>query len=786
MLKHYLILTIRNFKRSKASFLVNLVGLTSGITCSLLIYLWINDEMSFDRSLKHDERLFQVIEHRDVNGSIQTTENTNGFLANALASEIPEIESAVVTTPENFFPPFTLNATGEMIKRTGKFADKDFFRVFSFDFLYGNVEQVLSDKNSVVISESLAKAMFASAENSMGQTVSWETMNITKEVRVSGVFKDVPHNSSQQFDFVLPFDAFRDIMGMTSQQMNWNNSEPFRTYFITHGGVDITALDLKLRKILSSKSSAARDRQLSLRRYSDQYLYGQYENGKASGGRIQYVILISLVAGFIMLIACINFVNLSTAKAIVKGKETGIKKAIGAQRKTLIAQFMIESTVITSIAVFLSLALTALLLPEFNVITGKKLLLVFDMRTSIVLLTLTVITSALAGGYPAFYLSGFSPARTLRGQLATSRAEVISRKGLTVFQFGFSIIFIAAVIITHEQLDFIQTRNLGFDKENVIYFDAEGKVPQNLQTFLSEIRKVDGVSAASSMLGNIIWGDGEELPVSIDGKTLTLHHRAVNYGLLELLNLEVIAGRSFSPDFPTGIDKVVCNEAALKALEIEDPVGKAIGGREILGVVRDFHFQSFRREVKPMVIRLEPQAVTTVMVRIQPGSEMRTIGKIQEFYARYNTGFMFDYHFLDESFEEQYMGEKRVSTLARYAAGLAMLISCLGLFGLTSFSLERRAKEISIRKILGSTVPGILVLLSTDYARIIFVAILMAVPTSFFLATQWLDGFAYRIDLKIWYFIVAPVLILLTGAVSIAIQSMKVATANPVTHLKTE
>jgi ABC-type antimicrobial peptide transport system permease subunit len=742
--------------------------------------------MTFDKSLEHDGRLFQVMEHRDVNGSIQTTENTNGFLGHALASEFPEIERVVVTTPENFFPPFTLSATGEVIKRTGKFADKDFFRVFSFDLLYGNIDQILSDKSSVVISESLAKTMFASAENSMGQTMRWETMNIRKEVSVSGVFKDVPHNSSQQFDFVLPFDAFRDIMGMNSQQMDWDNSEPFRTYFIVHDGVDEAALDLKLRKILSSKSSTPTDRQLSLRRYSDQYLYGDYENGKASGGRIQYVILISIVAAFVLLIACINFINLSTAKAMVKGKETGIKKAIGAQRKTLIAQFMTESTLITGIAVLLSIALTALLLPEFNAITGKRLLLVFDIRTSVVLLALTVITSALAGGYPSFYLSGFNPAKTIRGQLTTSRGENASRKALTVFQFGFSIVFIAAVIITHEQLEFIQSRNLGFNKENIIYFDAEGKVPQNLQIFLSEIRKIDGVNAASSMLGNIIWGDGEELPVSIGGKTLTLHHRAVNYGLLELLNLEVIAGRSFSPDFPTDIDKVICNEAALSALEIEDPVGKTIGGKEILGVVRDFHFQSFRRQIKPMIIRLEPPAVTTIMVKIQAGSELRTIGKIQEFYARYNTEFMLDYHFLDENFEAQYMGEKRVSMLAKYTAVLAIVISCLGLFGLTSFSLERRGKEISIRKILGSTVFNILFLLSTEYIRIVFFSVLIALPVSFFLATQWLDGFAYRIDLKAWYFIAAPVLILAMGAATIVMQSIKAATANPVTRLKSE
>ncbi|HTE30188.1 MAG TPA: ABC transporter permease, partial [Chryseolinea sp.] len=501
MLRHYLILCFRNFRRSPSSFVINLVGLTSGITCSLLLYLWINDELTFDKFHHQGDRLFQIMEHQNLNGNIQTDGNTGEFLANTLVSEIPEVERAVVTTPENFFPPFALRSAEKLIKGTGKFADKDFFGIFSFELLQGKMGQALMDKNSIVISERLAKTLFTSAENSIGKTIQWEAMNIRREVNVSGVFKDLPNNSSQRFDFVLAFDAFRDIMGMNRQQLDWDNEGPFQTYFILHDDVDVTTFNRKLNNMLSSKATNARYRQLFAKAYSDQYLYGHYENGKQSGGRIQYVILISIVAGFILFIACINFINLSTAKAIVKGKETGIKKAIGAQRKTLIAQFLTESTVITIVAIVFSIALVAILLPEFNTITGKEIELRLDLRTSISLLAITVFTSMLAGAYPSLYLSGFSPARTLKGEFTASRGANLSRKGLTIFQFCFSIVFIAAVIITQAQLDYIQTKNLGYNKDNVIYFDAEGKVSQNIQTFLSEIRRIDGVVASSSMLG---------------------------------------------------------------------------------------------------------------------------------------------------------------------------------------------------------------------------------------------------------------------------------------------
>jgi putative ABC transport system permease protein len=393
----------------------------------------------------------------------------------------------------------------------------------------------------------------------------------------------------------------------------------------------------------------------------------------------------------------------------------------------------------------------------------------------------------LAGAYPAFYLSGFNAAKTMKGETVTSAGHMLLRKSLSVFQFSLSVIFVAGVIITNEQLAFMQQGNLGYQRENVVYFPAEGKVSQDVQSFLSEINKLDGISQASSMLGNIISpGDADGWPLKIGEKTVMVHNVAVNHGLIELLSIEVIEGRAFSFDRASDTDKVICNEEAVKALELVDPIGKTINGKEIIGVVRDFHFQSFHQQIKPLVIRLEPQAVTTVLARLTPGQEQNTLRELERVYKAVNPGFVFDYHFLDENFQSLYVAEKRVRAIAQAAAVLAVVITCLGLFGLSSYLIERRSKEVSIRKILGSGVLNILVLLSVDFFKLVMISILIAVPVSVYVARHWLSGYAYRIDLNVWYFVVAPVAIVIVATAALAMQTFKAALISPLNRLRSE
>lgn len=775
--------------RFKTTFIINLMGLSTALASAILIYLWVNDELSFDKYHDKVENVFQVMEHQQQDGAIKTSGNTADFLASVLVEEMPEIEYATVVTPANFFPSFTLSTEGRPVKGIGKFADKDFFKIFSYRLIQGNSALVLTNKANIVISESLAKSLFSTPDNSVGKSIEWQMMDLKKQAVISGVFKDVPGNSSEKFDFVMPFETFKDLIGIHSSEVNWDNSAPFLSYVMVREATDIIRLNEKMAAFLKLKTKNSKQHTLFLKSFADNYLYGHYENGKEAGGRIEYVKLFSTIALFVLLIACVNFMNLSTAQALRKIKQTGIKRVIGAQQKTLIYQYLGEAFVITFLSVLLAILIVTPVLPQFNEITGKNLEFIFSIKILLPLAVLIVITTLLSGCYPAFYLSRFNPAQVLKGHFNSSFRELWVRKGLVIFQFTLSVIFIVSVLVVYKQIEFMQAKNIGYNKENVIYLEAEGKVALNSETFISEIKKIQGVLNASGMLGNIVSkNDGGGMPGTVewDGKKVTLNNSSVSYGLLELLGMEMKEGRTFSKDFVSDAGKVIYNEAAVEALGLDHAVGKVIGGKEILGVVKNFHFQSLHEPVKPYCFRLEPQSASTVMVKVQPGTEQHTISEIQKFYNAYNPGFVFTYEFLDKDYQAQYIGERRVATLSQFAAGLTILISCLGLFGLVAFTTERKRKEIGIRKVLGSSEFNVVILLSNDFTKMIMVSIFIALPMSYFISTYWLDNFAYRIELKWWYFLSAAGITLLISWLTIGAQTIKAAKANPVKMLKSE
>jgi ABC-type antimicrobial peptide transport system permease subunit len=790
LMSHHLLIIYRNFLRFKSTFLINLLGLSTGLTCLVLIYLWVNDELNFDTFHEKSDRIFQVMEHRATDGSINTSNQTADFLADALAQEMPEIEHAAVVTPPNFFPAFTLSTTNVHVKGVGKFADPSFLNIFSYPLLHGNTEEALRDKNDMIISESLARRLFKTPEDGIGKLLEWELMDIKKQVLITGVFKDVPANASEQFDFILTFDAFRDLMGMKSGETNWDSSAPFFTYVLVKENSNLDLLNRKMGDLLKNKGKNSKDRTLFLKPYADNYLYGQYQNGVVAGGRIEYVRLFSIIAVIIVLIACINFMNLSTAKASKRIKEVGIKKAIGAQRNTLIHQYLGEAFVMTLLSLALALLLAKLLLPQFNEITRKHLVLVFDTRIIIALAVIAITTALFAGAYPALYLSGQSPAKVLKGQFKSSLGELWARKGLVVFQFAASVVFIVSVLVVYKQIEFIQTKNPGYDKDNVICFDIEGKVTGNVQTFISEIKKLNTVLDASSMLGMFggepTEGGGTPGQLEWNGKTITMNNAAVNYGLIELLGIELKAGLTFSQNFGSDTDKVIYNEAAIEALGLQDPIGKKIDGKEILGVVKNFHYQSFHETVKPYAFRLAPQETITMAVKIKGGTEKQSVAELQKFYAAFNPGYAFNFKFLDHEYQAQYVAEQRVAVLSKYFAGLAIIISCLGLFGLAAFTTERRRKEISIRKILGLSELGIVFLLSNEFMRSIVLSICLALPISYFITTQWLETFAYRFELNLWYFAGAAIVTLLIAWITVGLQTLKAAKVNPASSLRSE
>ncbi|MEB2776345.1 FtsX-like permease family protein [Algoriphagus sp. D3-2-R+10] len=784
MLRHNLLLIYRSFKKFKSTFIINLVGLSTGLACTLLIFLWVRDEMNVDKFHEKDSRLYQVKESQQLSGNIRVMNSTPGLLAEALTEEMPEVEFAATVTPAFWFEKSILSFEDKDIKASGQYAGKDFFNIFSFELLQGDKDQVLADKSSMVISEELALRLFNTTENILGKGVEFQH---EKEFIVSGIFDNVT-NSSDNSDFILSYEVFKDI---NKGVLEWGNSGP-NTFLTLKEGTDPGNFENKIKDFIKSKHTSTH-RTLLLTKFSDNYLYGNYENGVQGGGRIEYVRMFSLIAIFILVIACINFMNLSTAKASGKLKEIGIKKTIGASRTTLVFQYLGESMLMTLLSMLLALLLVLLLLPQFNLITGKALSLELDFNLMLALICIALITGLIAGSYPALYLSKFNPIAVLKGNQANSLGEVMARKGLVILQFTLSTILIVAVLIIYKQISYVQTKNIGYDKDNVIYFEREGKLVDHLETFLTEVENIPGIMNASSISQSLIGG-GNTTYLDWEGKDpdekVFFAIRPVNYGVIEMLDMEIKEGRSFSREFGRDSLKIIINEAAVKTIGLPSPVGRVVNRGEteleIVGVVKDFHFESLQQNVDPMFFILIPEYTSKIMAKIEAGKEKETIERLQALHESFNPGFVFDYRFLDQDYQAQYVAEQRVSVLSRYFAGLAILISCLGLFGLAAFTAERRIKEIGIRKVLGASEWKIMELLSGDFAKMVLVAIFIALPLSYYLTSNWLDGFAYKIDLRWWYFVGAGALTMLIALLTVSFQSIKAALMNPVKSLKSE
>jgi ABC-type antimicrobial peptide transport system permease subunit len=788
MLRHNLLIAFRNIQRHKGSFFINLIGLSTGLACGLLIYLWVNDELRMDRFHKNADHIFQVLTNHPSESGIDTWNEGPIPLGPALKEEMPEVEQMTNASP--IMPDFVLSAGNLHVTAAGQFVDQQYFTVFSYNFLQGDPAKVMADKSVIVISESMALKLFGTTHNVLGKSIEWQYENFKRDLSVAGIFRDITSRSSDQFDFAISFEILKEIIGRGA---NWGNQHA-RIYLILKDETDIPAFGERLRNFLKTKDSNS-DVTLLLQRYANRYLYGKFENGIQSGGRIGYVVLFSITGVFIVFIACINFMNLSTAKASRRLKEVGIKKVVGAYRSSLVWQYLQESLFITIFSFSVALAVVWILLPEFNIITGKQLSLELDKNILLAFLLTIVVTGLTAGSYPALYLSAFKPVSVLKGKLITSFGDTFIRKGLVVLQFTLSVTLIALVMVVYKQIELIQTKNLGYDRDNVIYFKAEGLATKKVDDLIAEIKNIPGVVNASSMWGSIVGETGVTRGYfNWEGKdpnaVITFSHFGVNYELLELLGIKMKEGRTFSREFATDSTKIILNEAAIQVMGLKDPVGKKFNlwgnEMEIIGVTENFNFRSLHEEVKPFFFRLLPKETSKIMIKLKAGSERETLAKLKDFYAKVNPGFVLDYQFLDHEYQQQYTAELRVSLLSRYFAGIAILISALGLFGLASFSAERRIKEIGIRKILGSSETRIVFLLSRDFTQNVVLAIAIGWPLSFFLASKWLEGFVFRIELHPWYFLLAGGIALLIAWTTVVLQTLKAARINPAQCLRNE
>ncbi len=787
MLRHNILLFLRNIKKNKTTFSINLIGLSTGLACVLLIYLWVSDELNVDKFHANNKLLYRTLEHVSYNGDIVTWKETSGPVAKVLADEMPEVIYSTAVAPPEWFGKQNLSTEEKDIKALGQYVGKEYFNIFSFDLIHGDKNQVVADKNSIVISESLAMRLFNTTENLIGKVVELEH---ERPLQVSGVFKDIPKNSTVQFDFALAYDALLDMPAYNWVQ-HWGGTGP-EVFMVLKEGTDIEQFKKKIANVIKVRQEKT-TRILSVVPFSDYYLYGNYENGKQAGGRIEYVRMFAIIAIIILIIACINFMNLSTARASRRQKEIGVKKAVGAIRKTLMFQFLGESIFMAFIALMVALIIVFTFLPQFNEIVGKELTLAFNGTFVLTILAITLLAGLLAGSYPALYLSSFKAVMILKGKLKSSVGEFWTRKGLVVIQFALSVVLIVSVLVVYKQIAFVQDKNLGYNKDNVVYFGIEGKVKNGLETFLSEIKKVPGVTNASSTSHDMIghrWSAG----IGWEGKDpqddTQFQIAIVNYDLIETLGMEIIEGRSFSRDHASDSTTIIFNETAIDAMGLNDPIGKRVnflGQNNIIsGVIKDFHFKSLREAVEPMLLVFGPYGTNKVMVRIESGKEQETLAAISVFYEQYNPGFPLDYQFIDHNYAALYASEQRVSTLSKYFAGLAILISCLGLFGLAAYTAERRGKEISVRKVLGQTASQVVVMLSTEFVKLVLVAVLIALPIAYLMTNNWLSGFAYRIPLQFWFFLTAGLVAFFIALLTVGSQALTAANKNPVDGLRNE
>ncbi len=793
MLKHNLLISIRNFKRYKSTFFINLFGLASGLASAILIYLWVADEMKVDSFHDQDDRLYQVMRNSQRPDGISTQTTTPIPLATSLEDELPEVEMALsIRQPSEG----VASVDETHIKTEVLLAGTRFFELFSFPLQQGQREVALVNTKSVAISTDLAGKLFGSTDNVLGRSITLKHYAYEGSLEITAVFEKVPFKSTLQFDMVLDLELFTTKYEWAN---DWNGDEA-ETFVLLSKGADINSFNEKVRGWLEMKEPEDRKgSQIFLQQFSDIYLYGEYKDGRPVAGRARYAHLFTYIAIFIVLIACINFVNLSTAQASQKMKEIGVKKALGSGRSTLIIQFLIETTVMSIISAMVALFIVALLLPGFNELVSKELTLELTFVNILVISGIVLIVGISAGSYPAFYISGFNPIAVLKASgfgipYGRSFRETMIRKSLVIFQFSISLIFVMAFVVINRQLTFVQTTDIGYDRDDLIYFKMKGGYGYRPKTFIAALENIPGVVAATNMTGGSIVGNpGRGGGFTWDGQTpeqeITFGRPQVGAGFVETLGLELLEGRDFSGEFGDEESKLIINKATADLMGFDNVVGRMVVDsdqpKQIIGVVANFNIHSLREDISPTFIRYFANGAT-VMLRLTDGAEQTTIARIRDYYEAIHPDYPFEFAFIDQQYNDLYQAETRVAKLYTYFTAIAIIVSCLGIFGLASFTVRKRRKEIAIRKLHGSSIGAIVLLLSIELFKVIAISIAIGVPVSYFIMQRWLEGFAFRIGLTPQYFMAAGLLMILVAWITIISQTAKSAKVNVVESLRSE
>jgi putative ABC transport system permease protein len=800
MLKNYLKTAWRNIIRHKVNTAINVIGLALGMTCCLFIFLWVRDEKSIDNFHQNGKNIFTAYQTVTANGKVEGSYKTPQKMVDShlvmlledAKSAIPEIKELAFYATGYELPwghLETIQVGEKKLKLEGSRAGEDFFKIFSYPLLQGHAETALKNKYGIAISRKMAEIYFGSPEKAMGKTMRYENRF---DFTVSAVFENLTRESSVHFDFLLNWEAQKQLL-------EWSSSET-RAHILLADGADVKAVERKINQLLEPRLDKHTDFkiEIGLQRFGDQYLQNIFVNGKPSAGRIEYVQIFTGVAIFILVIACINFMNLATARSIKRAKEVGLRKVVGSSRMALIGQFFSESVSFSFLAMLLAILLFYLFLPAFNQFTGKQIGYPgIEPMFWIAIIGLMLVTGIVAGSYPALYLSSLQPVRVLKGVARFTKGSILFRKGLTVFQFVLSIILIIATIVIYRQTSYTQNMHLGYDRQNLIYIRVEGELStfNNYLRFKQEVSGMPGIAlvdrssevphAMDFVVTDDIKWEGKEKNASVGFKPAS-----VGFDFIRILDLGVAEGRGFNRAYATdSADAFMVNEEAVKEMGMKNPVGKWISAwnkkGHIIGVLKDFHTQSLHEPIRPVILDVkEYEYFGVIMVKTEPGRTKEALASLEKVYKNINPNFAFAYQFADEEYAKLYSSEQLISRLSILFSVLAILISCMGLLGLVMFSAEQRVKEISMRKVLGASFSQIITLFSTDFIKLIVIAFCIAGPLAWFAMNNWLQDFAYKIPLSWWIFVLAGVAAIFIALLTIGMQALKAARTNPVDNLR--
>jgi putative ABC transport system permease protein len=792
MLKNYLKVAFRALRQNKPFSILNILGLSLGMACSLLILLWVEDERSVDAFHTNKNRLYAFYEREISPDKVEADYENPALLGEELKRTIPEISLAVSSDWDD---DFTFRGEGRTLKAKGGYAGQDFFQMFSFPLLQGKAAYALSEPADIAISKTLALKLFGSVDGAMGKTLSRDQKNSWKNFVVKAVFDDLPPNSSLHFEFLINWQAYYQEHPWMQR---WDNSGPL-TLALLKPGANPKLVAAKVKHFFDKYGSdhiPGYRTELIMQPFGEMYLHSDFKDGYNSGGRIEYVLLFSLVAVFILVIACINFMNLTTARSMRRAREIGVRKVIGAGRGSLIGQFLGEAVLLAGLSMVVALVAIGLLLPAFNSITGKQILLPSSsLLFWLQLVGLTLLIGCLSGSYPAIYLSSFRPIAVLKGVVKTGTGAALFRKGLVVFQFALSIILIIGTLVVTKQVKYIQTMSLGYDRHALLYIPIEGDLMQHYALFKREALSMPGIQQVSSMSEQLTIIDDGTVSVEWPGKSASFKpsfsFSRVGLGFIQTLKAQLLTGRDFSSSFPTDSTAFILNQQAVSLMGFQNPVGQELNmwGRKgkIVGVIKDFHFGSLHDPIKPLILLFDERIDNgSILVRTKPGQTAEAISGLRRLCRQLNPAFPFSYQFADSEYQKLYKSEMVIGTLSNYFAFLSILISCLGLFGLAIFTAEQRTKEIGIRKVLGAGAGQLFLLLSKDFLILVLLAFLVGSPIAAWSMQRWLNDYAYPTHLSGSIFIIAGLLAFFIALMTVSYHAVTAALANPVKSLKAE